>query len=260
MLLLLACTHRDLVNLETDVSKAVISDAQLDDLGKQLHADLLKSGVKLLDDPDVNAYVTDIATRIAKTVTRSAEVDHLKVYVIDDKKTVNAMATPGGYVYVYTGLLLAATDEAEVAGVVGHEIGHVAERHVARQMTLEYGASVLMDLALGKKPDQLAQIASQVASQGFFLANSRADESDADKLGLLYLSRAGWDVTALPRFFKVLMKKEGDTPDYAVWFSSHPSTESRVDDLNALIKEHGYSGGDKGEAEHAAILAKLEGR
>lgn len=255
--LLPACTRRDRIKLETDLATTLITADQEKSLGKQLHAELVKQGVKFLEDEEVNAYVEGIAARLGDAVLRKDDLPKLKVYVIDDDKTVNAMATPGGYVYVYTGLLLAADDQAEVAGVVGHEIGHVVAHHSARQMMYAYGASTVLSFALGEKPTEIAQIGAQIAAQGFLLANSRSDETEADEAGLGMIQRAGWDPRGLPRFFRKLLDG-GDTNDFTVWFSSHPTTESRIEDLRAKIREKNWESGETGEAEQKAIVARLK--
>src|SRR4029077_4252629 len=94
--------------------------------------------------------------------------------VIDDSKTVNAFATPGGYLYVYSGLIMAADNEAELAGVMAHETGHVVARHSARQMADAYGIEAVTGMVLGKNPGLIGQVASGVGTKGFMLANSRS--------------------------------------------------------------------------------------
>jgi predicted Zn-dependent protease len=169
------------------------------------------------------------------------------------------MATPGGHVYVYSGLLLEAEDEAEVAGVVGHEIGHVVARHAARQMIYTYGYGALASIALGKDPSLLEQIAAQIAGQGFLSANSRGDEDEADELGLGYLHRGGWDPRGLPRFFRKLKDQEGKVPAVMSWFSSHPTTSSRIENLRGRIDTRGWEGGETNAAAHARIVQRLKG-
>src|SRR6185369_4701480 len=144
------------------------------------------------------------------------------VNVIDDPKTVNAFATPGGFLYVYTGLLAAADDEAQLAGVMAHETGHVVARHSARSMVAAYGLEAVVALATGQNPNLLSQIASGIAANGLMLAHSRADETEADELGVKYMSAAGYDPHALAAFFHTLQAKQGSMPGVLVFLSDHP--------------------------------------
>ena len=131
------------------------------------------------------------------------------VQVIDDPKTVNAFATPGGHLYVYSGLLLAADNPSEIAGVLSHESGHVVGRHSARQMVDAFGLQAVTALALGKNPGLASQVAAGVTGKGLMLANSRGDETEADEYGAKYASAAGYDPRGLITFFQKLQKQEG---------------------------------------------------
>src|SRR5689334_1885744 len=126
-----ACLVLSCARAETAVADVLISDEQEAQLGQQFHDELAKENVKYLNDAVVTGYVQGIVNKLEPQARQERNVA-LKLFVIDDPKTVNAFATPGGYLYVYTGLLLAADNEAEVAGVMGHEIGHVIGRHIAR--------------------------------------------------------------------------------------------------------------------------------
>src|SRR5262249_20924385 len=143
----------------------------------------------------------------------------VKVHVIDDPKTVNAFATPGSQLYVYTGLLLAAQNDAELAGVLGHETGHIVARHPARQMVNQYGLDTLAGLVLGRNAPVLAAMGTSVASQGFLLANSRADETEADQYGARFASRANYDPHALGEFLQRI--STGEPPGVLVFLSDH---------------------------------------
>lgn len=151
-----------------------------------------------------------------------------QVNVIDDPKTVNAFATPGGYLYVYSGLILAADNEAELAGVMAHETGRVVARHSARQMVDAYGLQAISALVLGKNPGLLASLASGVGQKGFMLANSRSDETEADEYGARYAAAAGYDPHGLVTFFDKLRKREGSSPRILAILSDHPATPDRI--------------------------------
>ena len=142
-----------------------------------------KEKIKYVEDPAVVEYVRSVSTPILQAANRDRADVKWKVNVIDDPKTVNAFATPGGYLYVYTGLLLAADNEAELAGVLGHEAAHVTGRHSAQALMLQYGQQAVIGAALGKNTGTAAQIAAGLAGAGAGLAFSRGNETEADELG-----------------------------------------------------------------------------
>lgn len=254
-----ACSARQRIKAETAVADMLISRKQEKQIGKQLHAELEKEGLRYVEDGEVQAYVEGIAADIKKRVNRKENVRDLHVHVVDEPGVVNAMATPGGHVYVFSGLLLDADNQAEVASVVAHEMGHVVGRHSARQMVYAYGYSALASLALGKNPGLLQQIAATVVGQGFMSAHSRSEESEADRLGVHWLSRAGWDPEAAVTFFQKLKEQEGRTPAVAAWFSTHPTTSDRIAELREMIRKDNLSGRELGVEEHQRIVQKLEG-
>src|SRR6185503_4830008 len=145
---------------ETAIAEALISDQQEAQLGLQVKSQLEKEGIRYLQDAVVKDYVTNIFRRIMPFAEKDRPGVHWNLYVIDDMKTVNAFATPGGNLYVYTGLLNAADNEAEVAGVLAHEAGHVVARHSARQLVNAYGLQTVAQLALGQNPGLMQQVAA----------------------------------------------------------------------------------------------------
>jgi predicted Zn-dependent protease len=165
-----------------------------------------------------------------------------QVRVIDDPKTVNAFATPGGFLYVYSGLLLAADNPSELAGVLSHEAGHVVARHSARQMVDAFGLQAVASLALGQNPGLAAQLAAAVGGRGLLLANSRGDETEADEYGAKYASGAGYDPRGLITFFQKLAKQEGSSSQLLKFLSDHPATPDRISHLESYIAEHHLAG------------------
>jgi predicted Zn-dependent protease len=180
--------------------------------------------------------------------------------VIDDPKTVNAFATTGGDLYVYSGLILLADDGAELAGVVAHEIGHVALYHVQQQMVDAVGLEALAALALGKNPGAATQIAAAVGGKAAMLANSRGDEKQADAWGVVHADEAGFDPKGIVRFFGKLQGQEGKTPQALGWLSDHPTTPSRIQDTERLIREKNLRATGTGPAGLDAVKAALRSR
>jgi predicted Zn-dependent protease len=236
-----------------------VSDRQEEQLGLQVKQELeQQQHVRYVQDPQVVAFVKGITDRILPLAEKDRPDVEWQVSVIDDPRTVNAFATPGGYLYVYSGLLLAASNDAEVAGVLGHESGHVVARHSARQMVDALGLQTVAAIALGKDPGALSQIVAGAGGQGLMLANSRGDETEADEYGARYTSGAGYDPDGLVTFFQKLQKTEGQQPGYAKFLSDHPATPDRISHLEAYIVEHhlGGSGGtDPGPL--AAVKARI---
>ncbi len=259
-LVLAGCTHRQRVQIETELATALVSEQDERAIGREIHAELERQGVRQVRDPVVRAYVEGIAERLLGTVKRQEAVEEVHVHVIDDPKMVNAFATPGGHVFVFSGLLLAAQDEAEVAGVMAHEIGHLAARHPARRLVWAYGAQTVAALAIGEDPALLQQIAAQLVGGGVLAANSRGAEDEADALAITYLHRAGWDPRGIVRFFRRIREMEGEVPAFLGWLSTHPTPTDRIERLRNVLEARGWEGGDTGEASHRAVQERLRGR
>jgi predicted Zn-dependent protease len=255
-----AAVDNDLRKTETAAAEVLISPDQENSLGLQVKNDLEQNQhVKYLNDPAVNIYVRGVADKVIAFGKQARPEVNWQVNVIDDPKTVNAFATPGGYLYVYSGLLMAADNEAELAGVMAHETGHVVARHSARQMVAQYGLDAITNLALGKNPGLAGQIASGIVTQGTLLAHSRADENEADEYGAKYSSQAGYDPHGLVSFFSKLQAQGGSTPRVLTYLSDHPATPDRITHVNDVIARNGLGGTDLGAARFAPIKQRLGG-
>jgi predicted Zn-dependent protease len=253
------CATLKKANVGRTAAAILISDQQENQLGQQVKQELeTKEKVKYLEDPVVVEYVRSVSSRLLQQANKDRQGVQWKVNVIDDPKTVNAFATPGGYLYVYTGLLLAADNEAEVAGVMGHEAGHVVGRHSAQAMMLQYGEQAVIDAALGKNTGTVTQIAASLAGTGAGLAFSRSNETEADELGAKYTSAVGYDPHALQTFFQKLAAQEGKTPGVFKWLSTHPPSAERAQHINAYISQHHLTGSDLGADRLAPIKARLK--
>ena len=224
------------------IAKALVPDEQEDQLGAQVKQELDKQGTKYVQDPEIVNYVQGVAKKIFASADKDRPGVKWKVYVIDDPKQVNAFATPGGYLYVYTGLLMAADNEAQLAGVWGHEAGHVVARHSAQQMVNTMGAQTMLEIALGQNPNQLAELAGTLAAKGALLAYSREDETQADEYGARYSAQAGYDPHGIIQFFEKLKAMEGNQPAFAKYLSDHPATGDRITHLQQYIAEKHLTG------------------
>lgn len=246
------------ISAEKAIAATLISDEQEADLGKQVKQELeTKEKIKYVQDPSIVDYVKNLSSPILRQATKDRPGVKWTVNVIDDPKTVNAFATPGGYLYVYTGLLLAADNEAEVAGVMAHEAGHVVARHSARAMVNQMGLQTITQAALGKNPGAVATIAAQLVGGGAMLAYSRSEESEADEYGARYSSGAGYDPRGLITFFQKLEKEQGSSPAFMKWLSTHPSNPDRIAHIQKVIAQYNLRGKNNAPGGLPAIQQKL---
>lgn len=203
-----------------------ISDQDEVNLGRRIDQQIKAQGVRVYNrNPAIVEYVNQIGRRLATNSDRPNLPYTIQV-VQDD--SVNAFATMGGFLYVHTGLIRAASNEAELAGVMAHEIGHVAGRHAINQMRQMAIASGIAG-ALGVNQDSLVNIGVQLAME---LPNSRADEYDADRRGFANMGRAGYDQSGFVSFMQKLNSQGGRPPEF---FSTHPDPNNRVTNLRNML-------------------------
>lgn len=211
-------------------------------MGKQMDQEIKStpSEYPILQNEAIRGYLQGIVNRIkaSPSIKYRAEFPYV-VTVINDDKTINAFCTPGGYIYVYTGLLKFMDNEATLAGVLGHEMGHAEARHSSEQMTTALGAEVALAVALGKNPSALASVAGNAAVLLGTLKNSRDDEAEADELSFTYLRSTNYYPGAVKFFFEKMMQTGSRSPSgLASWLSTHPTDQSRLDHINSLLKKY----------------------
>lgn len=205
-----------------------LSDGQEVDLGRNIDRQLKAQGLPIYNrNPNIVSYVNDIGQRLA---AQSARPDIPYTFQVVQDDSINAFATMGGFVYINTGLIKAAETEAELAGVVAHEIGHITGRHAVNQMRDMALASGIAG-ALGVSQDDLVNLGVQLALQ---LPNSRSDEYDADRRGFEMLGRAGYDQTGFINFMRKLQQMGNGPPEF---FSTHPNPGNRVGNLQEMQQQ-----------------------
>jgi len=202
-------------------------------IGKE-YAQQLEQSMRMVQDPVVNEYIN----RIGQNLVRNSDAKvPFTIKVVDDD-SVNAFALPGGFFYVNSGLILAADEEAELAGVMAHEIAHVAARHATRGATRAQLAN-LLSLPLIFVGGGIGYAAREAVGIGLpmtFLKFSRGFEAEADYLGLQYMYKAGYDPNAFVAFFEKLEAQEKKKPGtLAKAFSTHPQTPDRIQKSQAEI-------------------------
>ncbi len=171
-------------------------------------------------------------------ILNSGKVQHKddfewKLYIINDPNTQNAFCTPGGYIFVYTGLIKYLDNASSLAGVLGHEMGHADHRHSTTQMTKQYGIQTLLDVVLGNNQNQLTQIASSLVNLTF----SREDEKDADAQSVTYLCPTIYRANGAQDFFQKIVASGASQPP--AFLSTHPNPDNRVQNINTKSTELG---------------------
>lgn len=204
-------------------------------MGKQ-YAQEIERQAKIIDDPVISEYVN----RIGQNLVRNSDVKVPVTIKVLDAEEVNAMALPGGFFFVNAGLIMKAENEAELAGVMAHEIAHIAGRHGTRQASrgqIINMASIPLIFMGGWTGYGIRQAASILVPMTF-LTFSRGFEREADDLGLQYLYKAGYDPTAFVDFFEKIQSAEKRRPGtMAKVFSSHPMTDDRIKEAQKNIGE-----------------------
>jgi predicted Zn-dependent protease len=214
-----------------------VSTQQEVQMGQQ-YSQQINAQLPIVRDPEINRYINVLGDSIA----RGADNRNLEwhFYVVDSKE-VNAFAVPGGFIYINRGLIERATSMDQVAGVLGHEIGHVTQRHSVEQMEKAQKANIGVTLACVLTrvcESQAAGAAINVAGTAVFARFSRNDEAEADRVGVQYVTRAGIDPRGIPEMFRILMQERQARPaGVEAWFLTHPLEEDRINATSAQINQ-----------------------
>lgn len=212
-----------------------LSDNQEVALGRQINQQLTARQFRLYRDPTITDYVNRIGQRL---VPHSERPQIPYTFQVVDSTQVNAFATMGGFVYVTTGLMRTAENEAELASVISHEIGHIAERHAVKQMRER---AIQGGIATAAGLDRNAAVAIGV-ELALNRPNSRQDELEADQDGLQTLVGAGYAPQAMVTFMQKLLNRRGGSPP--TFLSTHPATGDRITRLESSLRQLNISQGD----------------
>lgn len=271
-LLTAACGTQVVNPVSGKTERSVMDEATEVAEGKKAHEEVMKEFGGPLANPKLQSYVNNIGQRLAK---QSHRANLTWTFTVLDSPDVNAFALPGGYVYVTRGIMAYMDSEADLAGVVGHEIGHVTARHGAQRATKQAraGAGVMAATVLGVLVEAVtgvqgaAQAANQVSTgiaAGNIASYSREQELQADKLGAEYLSRVGYSPKHMVDVIGLLKDQERfaaddaraagrKVPEGGNWLASHPSNDQRLQAITRIAE--GYKGSTREEGQQRYLQA-----
>ncbi len=212
-----------------------VSTQQEVEIGSSYATQIAKD-LPLVQDAEVSRYIKGLGDSLARVADQRNLDWH---FAVVDSREVNAFAVPGGYIYVNRGLIERAATMAQVAGVIGHEIGHVTRRHSIKQMQKAQGANIgatLLCTLTSACNSGLAQSGISLGANLAFAKFSRTDEAEADEEGVRYVIKAGIDPQGIPEMFGILLKERKEQPaSLDRYFMSHPLEESRIADTQRMI-------------------------
>lgn len=233
---------------------SLVSVDQEIEIGRQANAQV-RQEVPEVRDAQTTAYIRSIGQRLAR---HAPGPRYPYSFSVADYREINAFALPGGPVWIHRGVLHAATNESQLAGVMAHEIAHIGQRHAADQLTkatiTNFGLGVLGAVLGNSGGASAAQMAAGFLANGIFLKFSRDDEREADQVGLQIMRRAGWDGRGMVELFEVLQREAKRNPgSVETFFSSHPSPQDRIGRLQAQAG----AGGTRDSQQFQTVKARL---
>jgi beta-barrel assembly-enhancing protease len=214
----------------------LVSEADEERLGLEFHTQL-KDSVKAFPifktvthaDTIFQTYVTGLAKEIVAAIPTDDKPGYNFTFTIIDQPIENAFAVPGGYVYIYTGIIKKMQDESELVGVLGHEIAHVTQHHYRDQMAKSTAMAVLVNVLVGDQPGKLTELVTKSFMGLASLSLSRGNESDADTHGTEYEGLVKRNPLGIAKYFMRVPESGSD------WFSTHPAPPNRVIDVNSQV-------------------------
>jgi predicted Zn-dependent protease len=237
----------------------LMSEAQELQLGQESDVQVRKE-MGVYEDPELQRYVESVGLRMAQSSQRPQLPWH---FTVIDSPAVNAFALPGGYIYITRGILAYLNDESQMAGVLGHEIGHVTARHAAQQYSKATAAQ--LGLGLGSIFSPYARAASGVAGGGLqllFLKYGRDDELQADRLGAEYAAKNGWDPEGVQNMLRTLARidEQSDRKGTPNYLATHPASADRVQKIDETVATLKSSpSAEQSKTNRAEYLKRIDG-
>lgn len=257
-LFLALCLSVFLSSCDKDEGVNVFTIDQDKQLGQQVKDEIASDPVKypiLSRTTYASAYA--YLEQMKTTILASGNVTHKddfvwELFIIHDDNIQNAFCTPGGYIYVYTGLIKYLDNATTLAGVLGHEIAHADKRHTTEAMTKQYGLSTLVSVLLGENQNQLTDIAQSLVGLTF----SRENETEADKYSVRYLCPTIYRANGAGEFFtKIIAMGGSQIPEF---LSTHPNPDNRVNNINTEAGSLACTGGNISSTEDVAGYANFK--
>jgi predicted Zn-dependent protease len=225
------------IMLSTTLVACGVSTQQEVQMGAEYSAQINQQ-LPIVQDAEINRYINVLGDSLARLADERG-LDY--TFYIVNAADVNAFAVPGGFIYVNRGLIDRTQSLSQLAGVLGHEIGHVVRRHSVQQMEKAQGANVGLVLGctlLGICESQAAQAAIQIGGSALFAKFGRDDEREADRDAVASVVRAGIHPRGIPEMFQILLNERQRNPSAVEgWFSTHPGEEERIRETEALIAQ-----------------------
>lgn len=206
-------------------------------MGRQYAAEINRQ-LPIVQDAAIHRYINQLGSDIAR---RADPRGIPYTFYVVNSEVVNAFAVPGGHIYINRGLIDRTENLSELAGVLGHEIGHVVARHgidqMVRMQRAELGANLFYILVAGRPPTQIEQAGLQVGGAAYFARHSREAEREADDLAVRYLTETGINPMGVVTFFQKLLQEQQRAPSRVEqWFATHPLTQERVENTRQAIE------------------------
>jgi predicted Zn-dependent protease len=239
---------------------ADIDEPEEVELGRSITA-AVGARYRVVRDPALTKYVALVGNAVA---AQSDRPDLRYYFGVLDTTEVNAFATPGGFVVITRGALALMRDEATLAGVLAHEVGHVALRHHVETIKAQKRKELaLLGLQEGLSQTRVAPFsgaistaADSLAEQVVLKGHSRAEESEADRVGFQYAARAGYDAAGLREFLAALLARSGRDASVSRFFSTHPGLDERLGEQDRLLQERGPGGARNAERFTRALAGR----
>lgn len=226
-----------MLTLSATMTACSISPQEERQMGEQYSAEI-NAQLPIVQDPEVNRYLNRLGDSLAR-LTNRGDLDW-RFYMVNDAQ-VNAFAVPGGFIYINRGLVDRTQNLSQLAGVLGHEIAHVTERHSVEQMQKAQGANIGVTLACVLTSicnSDVGQAAVQVGGTAVFARFSRDAEREADQHAIANVVRAGIHPQGIPEMFEILLNERQRNPSAVEgWFSTHPGEEERIQRTQAAIAQ-----------------------
>ncbi len=218
-------------NLATNQQETLIYDTEKEIAIGTSYASQINKKMDINTDVDINERVQNILNKIVSVCDRQELVYFIKII---DSKELNAVSLPGGYIYVYKGIIDEADNDAQIASVIAHEVGHINARHSIKRLQAAYGATVLQVVAAVAAPEVAG--GTNLALNTIFTEYSQEDEYEADKLAIKYMKKAGYDPHEMITFFEKLQKEEEESPIRTKsYWKTHPNATKRMANVRKEI-------------------------